>query len=846
MTFFDKKIDELTKDGWVLIPDYPNDSNLYGDRVNTPYIKWSGLKQPLDILTLLDKCKEVSSDCVEVVCGTPSKGLICWDVDTKHKLGFDSVILKDLRELYSDLFDKMLVERTKSGGLHIYYRIDGVGKIFGDGTNGTIEFPRKKDIAHRYTTDDERLIRPDLKQRCFLEFHGESSLSRCYPSVGYSIVSGQCGTLTLDEHSIIYSLCLLYNETIKDDYIKPSTTISGRFEQGASPYEEFDKSPEANKVLEDRGWEVQKNAGKFTWYKKPWKLTSREVGATFNHESRLYKIFTTNASVEVKSYSPSNLWCILDNINKKDLYEKLVARGFGKLNKNIERKIIKSVALSGKPLPPNFSEEGKRELGLEIERLKEKYPYGNFWTSGDLGGWKISREDLYRVAKELGFYKYKGNVVYVSGYIVTEVEHEFFFNKLKEYLISGMKEDYDLDLINCYEAFLQSSGEFTITRLENFDKTLILRSTKWESYKFFNNCYVAVNKDGIEILDYENIEGLIWYKDIKSRDFKLIEESSGILAGTYCQFLRNSVGSIDSYLMKCLGFYAHEYRDEDGYMVIATEKCEKPEDGGGSGKNIFWSLLGLSCTFKSTPAEMINFDNNLLQSWNYQRIFVASDLPKDFNLIFFKDLVTGNATVNKKYINEFDVDVEDMPKFGASTNYSWNSSDGGLKRRVRPIEFTDYYTIRGGVNTAHEGRMFPKDWDNVEYLQFDNFICHCIKEFLNGDCKIEIKELSDSGWIKQFKQSFNHLYDFFSLNIEEWIGLGRVENELIKGEYARYCDAGNIQKRYVYTMTKINLGLAEYCKHRGIELDVDAIYKKNNVSTRGKVFGKKVEEEVPF
>ena len=823
MTEFESKLKSLMDEGVVITPDYPDDYYIEEKR-RTPIFKWTSIKEN-NQLHVFDTCKDKKTNLIESICGIVSGGLVCWDVDSKHKNGFDAIILNDFKNLYPDLFEKMRVERTPSGGLHFYYRITGYGN----------EFPRGGNIASRKTTKEEQIIKPNEKSVCFLEFKASTQLSRCYPSFGYTRIKENLGTLTWEEHCCIYEHCKFYHEIIVSNYIKPSSTYQNRYIDGENPFQHFDKSNEGANVLIEDGWIWRDGGGaNFDWYKKKWKPQTKEVGATFNKSTRLYKIYTSKADVDIKSYSPSNLLCILKyGGNKKSLYEHLVSQGFGSLKKEIEYSIIKARALDNLDPPDNFSLEGRIQLEEEKQKHKQSYPYGTFWKDLEDGAYKISRDDLYKVSKELGFRKFKSKIVYISGYIIKYVLPEFYYNSLKNYIISG---GYNLELINTYESFLQASGEFTISRLEDLDKSIIVRSSKKESLKFYKNCYVKITKEDVEICSYNDIEGIIWDTDIKQRDFELVPTGS-LKDSTYYTFLKNAIGCVDSYLLKCIGFYAHDHRDEDGYMVICTEQCENPDDGGGSGKNIFWALFNCTTTLKSTPAVLVNLNTNLLQSWDGQRIFVASDMPRNFEITFFKDIITGNATVNKKYINEFEVEIEDMCKIGGSSNFSFDNSDPGIRRRVRPIEFTNYYTLRGGVNVANNGRVFPKDWDEVEYLHFDNFIILAIQEYLAFDSKIDKKELSDGGWNKQFMQKFNHLYDFIKINIEGWLKKGNVRNEDIMDIYGKYCVSNNIFGKWCYKMQTMNKAMVEYCKHHKIGLDWDDYqFKENTINIRGKRF----------
>ena len=212
MNEFEQNIKKLVDDGLVVIPNYPSTYYIEEKR-GIPSYSWSKINKPIETLDLLDKIKKNGGcEIVELVCGIPSGGLICWDVDTKHKDGFGAIITNDIKTLYPDIWEKLRIDKTPSGGLHIYYRIDSVG--YGS------EFPSGGNIASRYTTEDERIIKKD-KTVCFLELKAKSLLCRSFPSVGYKRVKESCcdggklSILSWEDHCCLFSQCQLYNELIK-------------------------------------------------------------------------------------------------------------------------------------------------------------------------------------------------------------------------------------------------------------------------------------------------------------------------------------------------------------------------------------------------------------------------------------------------------------------------------------------------------------------------------------------------------------------------------------------------------------------------------------------------------
>ena len=117
-----------------------------GDKV--PAITWKQLqKTPLTEEELALALANPKAEAIGIVCGEVSGGLEVIDIDTKYditeKLEDDLISCID-----PELLEKLVLARTISGGLHIYYRapiIAGNDKL-----------------ARRYTTAEERSKKPSF------------------------------------------------------------------------------------------------------------------------------------------------------------------------------------------------------------------------------------------------------------------------------------------------------------------------------------------------------------------------------------------------------------------------------------------------------------------------------------------------------------------------------------------------------------------------------------------------------------------------------------------------------------------------------------------------------------
>jgi len=817
MTEIQKALTSLVNEGLCVIPTKDD---------KTPKFKYGHIDSPLPILTVFDEYQRTGADSFGLLCGRASGGLIGIDVDTKFKPGFWEEFWEDLNTFYPEIIKKCRIERSKSGGAHILYRvIADIGSC---------------NLAHRPKTDSEILENPKSKDRfqCFLELKGKGMLIHSYPSVGYKRVSGDVGTLSIEEHEQLIILCRTYDSKPEEKPLefKMSSKSSERYD--LKPYEDYNNSDEASAILLNLGWEFLSSVGNKDRYKKPGRK-GRVVDAIFDRDTRIYRIFSTKCDFQKLVYRPSSLIC---EVNFGGSWESATswfeAKGYGKLRRGIEKQIIFNCSRSKTPLPQNISKDGRAEYEQEIEKIGEQYPFGIFWAEDNT----ISREDLYKVSFKVGFRLLKYNLVYIEGHIIKKVSKKFYIDKMKSYI----KEDVEQHkkLYNNYESFMQSSGDFTMERLEELDLTSILRSTNKISYKFYRNCYVEITENSVSEISYENFDKLIFEEDIRNRDFR--KTKLGI--GLYHEFISNAIGWSE-YVQNCIGFYSHEYKDTNSYMIIASEISDSGK-GGGNGKNIFWSLFKEITTYTSVNGATAPKDDSLLQSWDGEKIFILADLPRGYGLEWMKEIINDGAIVKKLFKDKYRVPVEDMCKFGASTNYTYDDSDGGVDRRARMLEFTNFYKDNGGVDSYHGDKRFPKDWDEDEFSYFDNTIISCIQVHLKNKGKIEKNKTSTGSFNKQFDFKYPNLRQFIEDNIERYLGSVNIGNDDLRKGLRDYYDETDTPVKFRVSLGKLSKALTDYCANIGVTVE-DCVFRLGS-SIRGKKFTKKgyeapeVSEDLPF
>lgn len=817
--------------GINIIPVRDKQSNYKGKifDVKTPFSDWKKYQtQRITESELYYSLSQNETDWAAFVCGKISNNLFNIDIDTKHYKGFESIYFSDIKNILPDLWAKLRIHKTPSGGYHILYFMSSPP-------------PNSEKLASRIPTVDEtrdyRLKNPnvkhDLKSICFLESRGEGALSG-FTGEGYSIyINNPIPTLTDQEHESLISLAKSYNQYVK--YEKPYTVSKfndNLFDE--NPFEHFNNSPEGEKVLTDNGWIQRGHNSNFIWFTRP-DSKSKGIHASFNLQKRCYFIFTTSSEFESeKGYNPSTVLSILRfNGDKKQTFAYLQENGFGKIKPKKELQIIKSKlkSKSNTELPENFSEDAKNTYIELKQKIEETYPFGTFWKLNDESKLSISRDAIHNVAIELGFRLYRNDLKLLKNNILYSANERQFQDILKEYIKEEDEIDQE-DTINTFEAFMQKNGKYTMSRLPIIDERQLLKDGPETCYKFFKNGFIKVTASNAEALTYDQLDLYVLSEKIQNRDYNLFE------GGKYVEYLSLATdwNNHKDHIMKCIGYLSHEFKDETtGYIIVLTEQCPDPKDGGGSGKNVFCNLLGNTTTCHSKNGSQVKFDEKFFQSWSGQRIMAISDVPENFNFAFLKEPSTGTFILKKLFKDEVEIPVEDGPKFIVQTNFSYKITDGGLRRRIIHIEFTDFFTKAGGLD-AHFGCHFPKGWSEEDWYGYDTFILQSVQKWLQAGRKLTKVELTETGWEKQFEQTYGknmvHIIDEY---IEKWKTTGKVKTKDLKIDISNYLNENNVPKIYWISSEKQNEAIRIWCEHHNIPIKIN-IQSRDELGVVSKYF----------
>ena len=244
-----------------------------------------------------------------IICGAISGGLEVIDVDTKHDT--TGSLWDELRALIEDnlpeLYSRLVIAQTKSGGYHIYYRCSSIA--------GNLKLSTKKN------------------REVLIETRGEGGYVIAPTTPGYKYIQGEPGnipTITPEEREILFSISKSFNEL---EEIKPkvNTTTSTTYNStGLSPFEDYNQRGDIVGLLESKGWRVVSQRGERINLLRPGSTDSKTSG-NYHTGLKVLRVFSSSTEFNPnKGYSPSQVFSLLEcNGDNKLTYRRLLELGYG-------------------------------------------------------------------------------------------------------------------------------------------------------------------------------------------------------------------------------------------------------------------------------------------------------------------------------------------------------------------------------------------------------------------------------------------------------------------------------------------------------------------------------------
>jgi len=242
---------------------------------------------------------------IGISCGFISGGVEALDFDLKNSNEPDEVMKSFKSNVSTELLEKLVAERTPSGGYHFVYKCD------------TIEGSRK--LAMNETGE------------AIIETRGIGGYIKCFPSEGYEMLQGNFDNIPVITSSERLELLIACKMLSRDILAKAKGVIK-------SDGKYIEKFPEYNSdwnigldLLEEGGWTILKEDKEWFYLNRPDSKT-QGIDGTYNKEGLFFYAWSTSSDPfeSEKPYNNHAIYAELKCGGRYDItYAKLIERGLG-------------------------------------------------------------------------------------------------------------------------------------------------------------------------------------------------------------------------------------------------------------------------------------------------------------------------------------------------------------------------------------------------------------------------------------------------------------------------------------------------------------------------------------
>lgn len=423
---------------------------------------------------------------------------------------------------------------------------------------------------------------------------------------------------------------------------------------------------------------------------------------------------------------------------------------------NQKKEQIEKLIRSGK----TKKEVQEKFIDVDISLLKDNIDIDEFWYYNDKGKILLSTHKFKFWLEQNNFFKYYPSETSNTFTFIKKEQNlleETNNKRIKDYVLNNIL-DRDNIGYGPYDFMASNTGYFTIDFLSMLSTTEIniKEDDANTCYLYYKNCVVKITKDKIEKIDYIDVDGFIWKRQIINRDYNEFDHHKS----EFRKFIWLISGkNIDKYnsFKSVIGYLLHSFKTSaNNKAVIFNDETVSENPNGGSGKGLFWNALKNMKKVSSIDGKTFEFT----KSFPYQtvstdtQILVFDDVKKNFNFESLFSLITEGITLEYKGQDAITIPVEKSPKILITTNYTIGGIGGSFERRKFEVEMSSYFSFKH-TPLDEFGHMLFSDWSNDEWLIFDNYMINCVQYYLeNGLLKHDFNNLEVRKFIKETSFEF--------------------------------------------------------------------------------------------
>jgi hypothetical protein len=492
--------------------------------------------------------------------------------------------------------------------------------------------------------------------------------------------------------------------------------------------------------------------------------------------------------------------------------------------------------------------------------------WGNKIVSNELR-LTINRDDFVRCLNWLGVYKYYNNEL-MDDYMFVVVKD----NIIKAVTLPQIKDEFYhlLRNYNDNDIFYKTeSKNFTFKDLhkllaENVEKVFnkalleilppidnskLLTIDEETNYFFFTDLVIKVTPNNIEIIEWRNLNGLVWDTHIIERrighmanalTYENIKRLAASSKNYFGDFIRKVMGDDDEkikMLRSALGYLTHTFMEgaqKAIYLTDLTSTASTPN--GRTGKTLI--ARAVAEVTGSRPLGRIldgkNFNEKDQFRWGTlqfgDRMVVLNDMDVTATAQHFFTAITEGIPVRKMQRLPFII----KPKLLFCNNKLLKGDGDSLTDRLVEIEMHPFFSPQRRPNQVYGEYFFGLDWDRDfnKWLMFYAYMIECSlinlalrKEGYDlGILYKQTKSLEEKRLLENIPEEF---FEFMEEKVEQWRSqMGSKETaaispHFVKADLSKEFSEDHNSKRYTISIKMLTRYLTFYCNYKNYKI-VDA------------------------
>ena len=423
---------------------------------------------------------------------------------------------------------------------------------------------------------------------------------------------------------------------------------------------------------------------------------------------------------------------------------------------------IEKLIRSGKKeteIVSSFPDLKPEQVTQSLEQIKEKISINDFWSYDKNGKINLSPHRFKYWLEQNNFFKYYPTNSSTFTFIHKEQNllEETNDKRIKDFTLNHLLNRDDIGY-KPFDFMANSTKYFNSDFLSLLDTANIelKEDTATASYIYYNNCVVEVTKNTIKKIDYLDIDGFVWKRQIIDRTFNKADHHGSEFRRFIWLISGQNQDKYNSF-KSVIGYLLHSYKTSaNNKAIIFNDETISENPNGGSGKGLFWNALSKMKKVSSIDGKTFEFT----KSFPYQtvstdtQILVFDDVKKHFNFESLFSLITEGITLEYKGQDAIKLPIQKSPKIIITTNYTVGGIGGSFERRKFEIEMSAYFN---SSNTPLDefGHLLFEDWNSDEWDRFDNYMLNCCQYYLNnGLVTTDFNNLHTRKFIKETCHEF--------------------------------------------------------------------------------------------